>query len=143
MQRFALDDKASVSEARRLIRAELQRAGADAADLFDCLVAVTEACTNALIHGTTGADRAPPVLAWSIDTACARFHIEDYSTEGWSRSRHPSRPVTATKVEDLHVGGLGLGIINDLMDEVDIQIAPEGTRVYLVKTLTLEPGATS
>ena len=142
MRRFPLDDKASVSEARKLIRAELQEAGADPSVLFDCLVAVTEACTNALIHGTSDADRAPPVLAWSIDPACARFHIEDYSTEGWSRARHPSRS-TVTRIEDLHVGGLGLGIIHDLMDEVDIKTAAEGTRVYLVKTLMLEPGPTS
>ena len=143
MHRFPLDDKASVSEARKLIRAELQQAGADPSVLFDCLVAVTEACTNALLHGTAEADRAPPVLAWSIDAARARFHIEDYSTEGWSRSRHPSRSATATKVEDLQVGGLGLGIIDDLMDEVDIEVAAEGTRVYLVKTLSLEDGPTS
>lgn len=143
MQRFPLDDKASVSEARRLIRAELQEAGAEPSVLFDCLVAVTEACTNALIHGTTDASRAAPVLAWSIDASRARFHIEDYSTEGWSRARHPSRSATVTKVEDLQVGGLGLGMINDLMDEVDIEIAAEGTRVYLVKALSLGAGSTS
>ena len=144
MQRFPLDDKASVSEARKLIRAELEEAGAHPSTLFDCLVAVTEACTNALIHGTTDADRAPPVLAWSIDESRARFHVEDYSTEGWSRARHPSRPTsTATKIEDLHVGGLGLGIIHDLMDEVDIEIAAGGTRVYLAKALSVDADATS
>lgn len=138
MQHFRLDDKASVSAARKLIRAELQRAGADPSVLFDCLVAVTEACTNALIHGTNELERDPPVLAWSIDRERARFHIEDYSSEGWSRSRHPSRSIATTKIEDLQVGGLGLGIIDDLMDEVDIEVASDGTRVYLAKVLTLE-----
>ena len=135
MRRFRLDDKASVSEARKLIRAELQQVGADSSLLFDCLVAVTEACTNALIHGTTGPDRSSPMLAWSIDEAKARFHIEDYSTEGWSRTNHPSRSAAATKIEDLQVGGLGLGLIRDLMDEVDIEAAAGGTRVYLGKEL--------
>lgn len=135
MRRFRLDDKASVSEARKLIRAELQQVGADSSLLFDCLVAVTEACTNALIHGTTKPDMSSPMLAWSIDEAKARFHIEDYSTEGWSRTAHPSRSAAATKVEDLHVGGLGLGLIRDLMDEVDIEAAAGGTRVYLGKEL--------
>ncbi len=137
MQRFALEDKASVSEARKLIRADLQQAGAEGAPLFDCLVAVTEACTNALIHGTTDLDPSPPVLAWSIDESKARFHIEDYSTEGWSRLSHPSRPSPTTSVEELSVGGLGLGLIRDLMDEVDIQRASDGTRVYLAKDLSL------
>lgn len=131
-----MHDKASVSEARRLIRADMQRAGADPSVLFDCLVAVTEACTNALLHGGSRADEEPaPVLAWSIDAAKARFHIEDYSTERWSRSRHPSRASTPTQIEDLQVGGLGLGLMRDLMDEVDIEQGSGGTTVYLAKEL--------
>ncbi len=114
----------------------MQRVGADPSLLFDCLVAVTEACTNALIHGRTRSrDERPPLLAWSIDQGKAHFHIEDYSTEGWSRARHPSRTPGATQVEDLQAGGLGLGIMRDLMDEVDIEAGVAGTKVYLAKTL--------
>lgn len=136
MNRFSLDDKASVSEARRLVRADLERVGADPALLFDCLVAVTEACTNAVIHGSGDLiDDSSPVLAWSVNSHRARFHIEDYSTEGWSRARHPSRTTTATRVEDLQVGGLGLDMMRELMDEVDIEKALGGTSVYMTKTL--------
>ena len=143
MRRFQLEDKASVSEARKLIRAELQDVGADSSLSFDCLVAVTEACTNALIHGTTDPDRSPPMLAWLIDESKARFRVEDYSTEGWSRKRHPSRSSSGIKVEDLQVGGLGLGLIRDLMDEVDIEAAAGGTRVYLAKELSIGAPASS
>ena len=136
MHRFSLRDKASVSDARRLIRADLQRVGADPSILFDCLVAVTEACTNALLHGRSRSqEELSPVLAWSIDEDKACFHIEDYSSEGWSRARHPSRGSVTTQVEDLHVGGLGLGLMRDLMDEVDIEKGSDGTRVYLAKVL--------
>ena len=137
MQRFSLRDKTSVSEARRLIRADMQRAGVDPALLFDCLVAVTEACTNALLHGRPRElDDPAPVLHWEIDGTEARFRVEDYSTEGWSRVRHPSRASGITKVEDLQVGGLGLDLMRDLMDEVDIRAGASGTQVYLAKQIT-------
>jgi serine/threonine-protein kinase RsbW len=104
--------------------------------LFDCLVAVTEACTNALIHGRHHPEDDPaPVLAWSVDAHKARFHIEDYSTEGWSRVRHPSRTATVTRVEDLQIGGLGLDMMRELMDEIDIEKAQGGTSVYMTKVL--------
>ena len=117
----------------------MQRVGADPSLLFDCLVAVTEACTNALLHGRSRSrDEHPPLLAWSIDEGKARFHIEDYSTEGWSRSRHPSRTSGVAQVEDLQAGGLGLGIMRDLMDEVDIEASADGTKVYLAKVLDVD-----
>ncbi|MDQ4095664.1 MAG: ATP-binding protein [Actinomycetota bacterium] len=133
-----------MSEARRLIRADMQSVGVDGPPLFDCLVAVTEACTNALLHGRSRASDDPaPVLEWAIDESRASFRIEDYSTEGWSRIAHPSRSEAAPKVEDLQVGGLGLGLMRDLMDQVDIHTGSVGTEVRLMKNLNAETTSTS
>ena len=122
----------------------MQHVGADGAALFDCLVAVTEACTNALLHGRPRQlDDPAPVLEWVIDESKACFRIEDYSMEGWSRARHPSRKADIARVEDLQVGGLGLDLMRDLMDEVDIRAGSVGTKVFLAKNLRAEASPTS
>ena len=55
MQTHPVGDKASLSGIRRRIRADLARAGVDPAKTFDCLVAVTEACANALLRAGAAA----------------------------------------------------------------------------------------
>ncbi|MDQ4059007.1 MAG: ATP-binding protein [Actinomycetota bacterium] len=128
-----LADKASLSSIRKAIRADLAKAEADPSLAFDCLVAVTEACTNALLHGHHRTDDPPPEILWEVDGAAARFYIQDYSTQQWSKTSHPSRDAVADLEE--RIGGYGLDLMRGLMDEVDIQMGPEGTTVCLVKSL--------
>jgi len=132
VRKHPLADKASLSVVRKKIRADLTRVGADASLSFDCLVAVTEACTNALVHGQRADDPAPEIL-WEIDGHSARFYIQDYSTQEWSKTSHPSRDAEAELEE--RIGGFGLDLMRGLMDEVDIQIGSDGTTVCLVKDL--------
>jgi len=128
-----LADKASLSSIRKAIRADLSKAKVDPSLAFDCLVAITEACTNALLHGHRVADDPTPEILWEVDGAAARFYIQDYSTQQWSKTSHPSRDAEAELEE--RIGGYGLDLMRGLMDEVDIQMGPEGTTVCLVKSL--------
>lgn len=112
--------------------------GADSGDVFDCLVAVTEACSNALRHGRGDAS---PRLSWTIDRECVRFHIQDYSSKRWSQSDHPSRTSEGLAPGDERVGGFGLELMTGLMDEVAITTGTEGTTVELAKALRSEPPA--
>jgi serine/threonine-protein kinase RsbW len=128
MSALRLRDEASVSGARRLIRSELVRVGAPQTDAFDCLVAVTEACTNAILHGRT--PRGPdPEVEWDIGPGRAQFVIRD-----------PGRPSdqdrsTPAEVRD---GGYGLKMIRRLMDEVDIRFEGSGgTTVLMVKYFSI------
>ncbi|MGH2752046.1 MAG: ATP-binding protein [Actinomycetota bacterium] len=132
VRKHPLAGKASLSGVRKKIRADLTNVGADASLSFDCLVAVTEACTNALVHGHRVEDPAPEIL-WEIDGSSARFYIQDYSTQEWSKTSHPSRDAQAELEE--RIGGFGLDLMRGLMDEVDIQMGPDGTTVCLVKQL--------
>ena len=132
VRKHPLADKASLSSIRKEIRAALSKAGADPSLSFDCLVAVTEACTNALVHGHR-ADDPPPEILWEIDGHSARFYIQDYSTQEWSKTSHPSRDAEAELEE--RIGGFGLDLMRGLMDEVDIQMGSHGTTVCLVKQL--------
>lgn len=141
--RDELDDRGSLSRIRRSIRADLNAAGVDPAVAFDCLVAVTEACTNALVHGHGAGGGGVPEVTWDVEGTVARFRIRDYSTRGWSKAAHPSRdpgmdPVPPTTFED-RVGGFGLELMQGLMDEVDISMRSDGTVVTMLKRL--ETGA--
>lgn len=130
MDTHPVADKASLSGIRKLIRSELNRAGIDPSLGFDCLVAITEACTNALVHGSFDQE-SPPRIAWDIDPDGARFYVQDFAARPWnSRTMHPSR--TAPDAE-AHYGGFGVDLMRGLMDEVDIDVGPDGTTVSLLK----------
>lgn len=137
MQGRALSGKSSLSGIRRQIRADLSAVGADESLAFDCLVAVTEACSNALVHGQgRSPGSAPPEISWDITKDQARFVVIDFSTEEWSRTVHPSWD--SDEIPDdmsRRIGGFGLDIMRGLMDDVDIRLSNDGTRVTLVKVL--------
>ncbi len=137
MRAQTLADKAGLSGIRKLIRSELSEAGAPPAHAFDCLVAVTEACTNALVHGKGETDSPDPEVLWEIDEECARFLIKDFSQKQKAIGSHPSteRERTLRKVRAVAEGdgGFGLDMMRNLMDEVDIQFGPRGTTVSLTK----------
>lgn len=131
MQTHRVGDKASLSGIRRRLRADLARAGVDPAKTFDCLVAVTEACTNALLHGTRSPGATPPVVGWEIDGDAIRFSVRDFSGHPWSaRAAHPSSG------DGDRIGGFGLELMRGLMDAVDIRIDAGGTVVELTKRLS-------
>ena len=137
MQGRALSGKSSLSGIRRQIRTDLNAVGADESLAFDCLVAITEACSNALVHGQARSPGSPPPeISWEITRNHARFVVADFSTEEWSRTVHPSWD--SDEVPDdmsRRIGGFGLEIMRGLMDDVDIHLSSRGTRVTLVKML--------
>jgi anti-sigma regulatory factor (Ser/Thr protein kinase) len=130
-RRFTVDDKASLSEIRHSIRADLERVGASQQAAFDCVVAVTEACTNALEYGTSPAEGiAVPTIEWEVGPGRATFQIEDHSARRWSMASHPS------KGEDLmRDRGRGFQVMQGLMDEVEVVSLDSGTTVRLQKEL--------
>src|SRR3712207_975236 len=80
VQAHLLVDKASLSKIRKLVRADLVKVGARPSVVFDCLVAVTEACTQAL-HGRGERVGEPSKITWTIDRSRAEFCVEDYSKQ--------------------------------------------------------------
>jgi anti-sigma regulatory factor (Ser/Thr protein kinase) len=95
------------------------------------VVAVTEACTNALEFGMSGREPVKaPEIEWWIDTALAIFQVRDHSVRRWSMASHPSRG------EDLlRDRGRGFEVMHGLMDEVEVDSQAEGTTVRLTKNL--------
>jgi anti-sigma regulatory factor (Ser/Thr protein kinase) len=135
---FVVAEKADVSGLRRRVRAKLNECGAPPAETFDCLVALTEACTNALLHGRRNDEVLPPKVSWKIDSQAARFFVKDFSNLRWSIAAHPSTRLVDLRELDSgsRIGGFGLDLMQRLMDEVEIAIEPQGTTVRLVKFFT-------
>ena len=127
MQVKSLSDKSSLSGIRKVIRVQLNEVGAPPSQSFDCLVAVTEACTNALLHGRGTGDAPPPEVEWEITHACARFVIRDFASPG------QPKPEPTPREKEKRDGGYGLKMMRQLMDEVDVRFGAEGTTVALVK----------
>jgi len=128
-----LTDRAGLSTIRKQVRGALTRVGADPSAAFDCLVALTEACTQALSHADR--DAALPQISWEIDHSQALFYIRDYSSQEWSRATHPSAALTRREDHlDQRLEDLGLQLMRGLMDDVRIDMQGSGTTVILVKS---------
>ena len=134
MQAHLLVDKASLSKIRKLVRADLVKAGARPSAVFDCLVAVTEACTQAL-HGCGEKAGEPPKISWVIDHQRAEFCVEDYSKLRTSTKPHPIRRLNEVLEKETGLKGLGDDVIGGLMDEVDVEETDVWRSVKMAKVL--------
>ena len=134
VERRPLTGNESVAEIRHAVRDCLAGLGVDSDLAYDCLVAVTEACTNALIHGKRTGAGSVPNISWRIDDSQAQFSIEDFS-RGWPQGDRLSVVVSEASPVAGRVGGFGLHLMADLMDEVNVSIDAAGTRVTMTKHL--------
>jgi serine/threonine-protein kinase RsbW len=125
-RRRVLADESAISSMRSLLRRDLADAGADPDVQFDCLVAVTEACTNALVHGRGDAIAH---VSWRIEGSIARVLVEDYSRQRWTPAGGNGGAAGP------RIGGFGLQLMRDLMDRVNITIEERGTTVELAKRI--------
>ena len=137
VQTHVIGTKASLSKIRALIRAELIRAGVRPSGAFDCLVAVTEAATIALINYSSSDTEIPrPRVGWEIDFESARFYLEDFSATDWrSIDGLAEYQKLHESLHELGVDHPGLKALEGLMDQVEIDLENGLTRVLLVKQL--------
>lgn len=133
MEFHPVTDKARIGGLRKLIQTDLAEAGWPENAAFDCLLAVSEACVNAILHGTDEGSSAPEI-GWRITPTNAEFSVRNHSTRGWSRKAHPSNLKTEPPLVD-RSGGWGLELMRLLMDDVVIDVGSDGTEVRLSKRL--------
>jgi anti-sigma regulatory factor (Ser/Thr protein kinase) len=105
-------------------------------DLDDLLLALHEATTNAVLHGSEGGS--------AVDVA---VHLEDGWAEatvldrGSSQSANPDRDEEEqlSGSEEPLLSGRGLWLMGRLVDEVRLErVAPRGTRVTLRRRIRIE-----
>ncbi|MHA7966419.1 ATP-binding protein [Paenibacillus sp. CAU 1782] len=103
-------------------------------DIEDMKVALSEACNNAVLHGS--GDDDGPVIDISFqpgDGVLAISVINRGPSFPYEAARHDSLPLQGGNSSELRVGGLGIFLMEALMDEVNV-LSQEGcTEVRLIK----------
>jgi serine/threonine-protein kinase RsbW len=126
LQRFP-GEPASVPRIRNYVGAVAQKIGFCETGVRDILIAVSEAATNALKHGS------PRGVEDEISVHC---HVEAdrFIVEVTDRGRGFD-PLTVPEpvVEEMPEGGMGLYFMRTLMDEVSFACDCSGTTVRMVK----------
>jgi serine/threonine-protein kinase RsbW len=89
----------------------------------DVLLALDEAVSNAVRHGSRGGE--PVVVSVDADGEWVEMSVRD----GGPTPRLPHLPAEPPPV--LHTGGRGLWLILQLVDEVRLQRVGEGTRLTM------------
>ncbi len=120
------------SFARVVISAFAVQLGPTIEEISDIKTAVSEAVTNAIIHGYEGT-QGKVVLAASIDEErMLTVEVEDRG-KGIADLEQAMQPFYTSHPE-LERSGMGFAVMNSFMDELEVTSAPgEGTRVRMRK----------
>ena len=111
----------SLPDLRRAVARSL--GGIDAEVVADVLLALDEAVSNAVRHGSRGGD--PVLVTVDADGEWVEMTVRD----GGPTPRLPRLPAEPPPV--LHTGGRGLWLILQLVDEVRLQRIGAGTRLTM------------
>lgn len=128
-------EAASVPLARRLLRDAMASAGVDNEVAYELSLALSEACSNAVEHGTGEQSKAYCVTAYLVGDKC-RIEVADSGPGFRPTARRPrSRPAESE-------GGRGLFLIESLADHVHVSNRPGrgGAVVTFDKTLKWQHG---
>lgn len=99
--------------------------------VLDLKLAVDEACTNIIEHGYKGMDPGSIILSFRIEPDRILVQITDFG--------HVFEPIMVPKpdveaaLEDRELGGLGLFLIYQTMDNINYQASQEGNTLTFTK----------
>ncbi len=120
-----------MSGLRRSIRADLGRAGVDPSLTFDCLVAVTEACSHVLLQ--SGHEGDEPAVTWQVGPGQVRFQVRELCGRAASKAWHPSGRSSSVAGSEVLGENLPLALMRSLMDDVRVLDGPRGRTISLTK----------
>jgi len=122
----------NVGLARVAVAAFVSGVDFNLSDLEEIKVAVSEAVSNAIIHGYEGMSSGTVWLSASLSGNALEIVVED-TGKGIADLEQAMLPGTGSDPERL---GLGFVFMKSFMDKVDVQTeVGQGTRVTLLKTL--------
>lgn len=125
-------DPRFLSVVRLTVAGAAARAGLGVNEVEDVKVAVSEACTNVIDHAFGGEASAAATFTVRIGVREGELRLEVLDEGvGFDPKHLPAGTVESAAERE---GGLGVFLMQGLMDEVKIESAPgSGTRVLLVK----------
>ncbi len=115
----------------RFIDESARSAGFDEKESYACQLAVTEACENIILHGYQGANGEK--ITVKIKTRPGDLMIKIIDQAPPFNPAEPLPEKTASP-DDPPIGGLGLVILNKVMDEVEYKRTQSGNTLRLRKT---------
>ena len=122
-------DEQTVPVARHIVRNAMEQVGVEATCVYDVELALSEACTNVLLHSGPG-DQF--VVRLDLDEHLGVIRVVDVG-RGFDSAR-----LQAEESGPEAERGRGLGLMQALVDRVDFTSRPEaGTIVTLEKVLTV------
>ena len=101
--------------------------------VFDLKLAVDEACTNIIQHGYEGMDPGSIILSFRIESDRILVQITDFG-HIFEPAEAPKPDVEAA-LEDRPLGGLGLYLIYQTMDNIDYQSSEDGNTLTFKKLI--------
>jgi serine/threonine-protein kinase RsbW len=104
--------------------------------VLDLKLAVDEACTNIITHGYQGMDPGSVILSFWIEPEWIIVRITDFG-HAFEPVETPMPDVEAA-LEDRELGGMGLFLIYQTMDNIDYQSSVEGNALTFTKFLDNE-----
>jgi serine/threonine-protein kinase RsbW len=124
-------DEQTVPVARHIVRNAMEQVGVEATCVYEVELALSEACTNVLLHSGPG-DQF--VVRLDLDDRLGVIRVIDVG-RGFDSARLQAKK-SGLEAER----GRGLGLMHALVDRVDLTSRAEaGTIVTLEKVLTLTP----
>ena len=133
-QRFQITHSAeleSLQKFRDFITACCAQHDIPSETVLELKLAVDEACTNVITHGYKGMNPGSIILSFRIEPGRILVQITDFG--------HVFEPEAAPKpdveaaLEDRELGGLGLFLIYQTMDNIDYQSSEEGNTLTFTK----------
>jgi len=116
-------DLSSLGESRATMRLWLQHLGITGEELYDVILAIGEAASNALQYGNV-TDERPAVIELSYEPPGALIVVVTDNGVWYDRP-----------LDDPSGGGRGLSIMGTLMGPIDVTRSPSGTSVRLQRLL--------
>lgn len=103
-------------------------------ELSEIKTAISEAVTNAIIHGYNNIENGRIFMEGIIYEDCVEFSVEDKGV-GISNIRRAREPLYTGRPEDER-SGMGFTIMETFMDSVDVESeVGKGTRVTMTKRI--------
>lgn len=99
--------------------------------VLELKLAVDEACTNIIQHGYKGMDPGSIILEFWIEAQRIRVQITDFGH--MFEPEEAPMPDLEAALEDRELGGLGLFLIYQTMDNIEYQSSPEGNTLAFTK----------
>jgi serine/threonine-protein kinase RsbW len=116
-----------------IIEGKLKKLRVKEDQIADIAISVTEAVTNAVVHGNKNDPSKKVKISLRMDSSCVEVTVEDEGV-GFDPGSVQS-PIEEENL--LKEVGRGIFILRSLMDKVDIFFGPKkGTKVKMVKFLT-------